>query len=304
MIHTSKNGEMMVLQVPLEWEGLTVDSLLREYWKAPKKLIHVWRMSKKITINHEPANWNVPMNIDDTLSIPVFENNTNETVFPKNLGITILYEDDYLLIANKPAGMDTHPAHPNHHDTLLNGVAFHLDSLGKLNYLKHIHRLDQDTTGAVLFAKSPFVGSLLDKMLEERKIKRSYLAIVQGVIKTDKGTVNEPIGRDRHHATRRRVSPSGQTAITHFQVLSRFQKERLTLIKCTLDTGRTHQIRVHMSHINHPLAGDKLYGGKSLFNRQALHAYHMEFQHPIIETKMTCTAPFLDQNPIFPIFMA
>jgi len=303
MIYTNKDGDMIVLLVPPNWKGLTVDALLRNHWKAPKKLVHEWRMSKKITINNEPANWNLPLNTDDKLSLPIFENKMNETVLPKDLGITILYEDEYLLIANKPAGMDTHPAHPNQHDTLLNGVAFHLEALGNLRYLKHIHRLDKDTTGAVLFAKSPLVGSLLDKQLEERKIKRSYLAIVHGILKDDR-TINEKIGRDRHHATRRRVSPSGQIAITHYQVLQRFPKDRLSLIKCTLDTGRTHQIRVHLSHINHPLAGDTLYGGKALFSRQALHAYHIEFQHPIIETKIACTAPFLDQHPIFPDFMA
>lgn len=303
MIQTNKDGDSIVLIVPPEWKGLTIDSLLREYWKAPKKLVHEWRMNKKITINNEAANWHVPLNPGDQLRLPIFENQMNDTVLPKNLGISILYEDEFLLIANKPSGMDTHPAQPNQHDTLLNGVAFHLVAQGKLSYLKHIHRLDKDTTGAVLFSKSPLVGSLLDKQLEERKIKRSYLALIHGILKDD-GTINEKIGRDRHHATRRRVSPSGQTAITHYQVLQQFPKERLSLIKCTLDSGRTHQIRVHLSYIHHPLAGDTLYGGKPIFSRQALHAYHIEFQHPIIETKIVCTAPFLDQHPIFPEFMA
>lgn len=113
------------------------------------------------------------------------------------------------------------------------------------------------------------------------------------------GEIKEKIGRDRHHATRRRVSPTGQVAVTHYQVLKRDSKKNLTLVSCTLESGRTHQIRVHFSHLNHPLAGDTLYGGKNTFPRQALHARKIEFTHPISEEKMIIEAPFLDKSGIF-----
>ena len=143
---------------------------------------------------------------------------------------------------------------------------------------------------------------MLDKMLEERKITRTYYALVEGIVKPEKGTIQEKIGRDRHHATRRRVSPTGQTATTHFKVIQRYPKQNITLVSCTLDSGRTHQIRVHFSHIHHPLAGDTLYGGKKIFSRQALHAHQIEFIHPISEEKIICKAPFIDTPPFFLIY--
>ena len=127
--------------------------------------------------------------------------------------------------------MDTHPNSVEQTDTLSNAVAFHLLAKGEFRQVKHVHRLDRDTTGAVLFAKHPFIGSMLDRMLEEREIRRTYLAIVQGVLPHHKGTIQEPIGRDRHHATRRRVSPSGQQATTNFEVLNIDHQKKLTYRK-------------------------------------------------------------------------
>ncbi|MCO0597308.1 RluA family pseudouridine synthase [Peribacillus butanolivorans] len=261
-------------------------------------MVHEWRMSKEVKLNGNTVSWTTTLSEGDTISIPLM-NAENETVKAVDLGISILYEDELLLIANKPAGMDTHPSQPGDTHTLINGVAYHLQNTGQTCMIKHIHRLDKNTTGAVLFAKDRLTGSMLDRMLEERKIKRTYVALVEGIIQKNEGKINEKIGRDRHHATRRRVSPTGQVAITHFQVLKRDSKKNLTLVSCTLESGRTHQIRVHFSHLNHPLAGDTLYGGKNTFPRQALHARKIEFIHPISEEKMIIEAPFLDKPGIF-----
>ncbi|QOS92725.1 RluA family pseudouridine synthase [Brevibacillus sp. JNUCC-41] len=289
---------MDVLQ---SWNGLTLEKLFRDRWKAPKKLVHEWRMSKEVTVNGNSVAWSTVLIEGDTISIPLLDHAENETVQATDLGIPIIYEDDVLLIANKPAGMDTHPSQPGESHSLINGVAHHLQKTGQSCMIKHIHRLDQDTTGAVLFAKNRLIGSMLDRMLEEREIKRTYLALVEGNIKKNEGEIKEKIGRDRHHATRRRVSPTGQTAVTHFKVLNRDPKKNLTLVSCTLESGRTHQIRVHFSHLNHPLAGDTLYGGKKTFPRQALHARKIEFIHPISEKKMSIEAPFMDRPEIFDI---
>ena len=292
-------NQHLIIDVLQSWNGLTLEKLFRERWKAPKKLVHEWRMSKEVSMNGNYVTWSTILHEGDTISIPLLDHAENETVQAADLGITILYEDDVLLIANKPAGMDTHPSQPGEVHSLLNGVAHHLQKTGQTCMIKHIHRLDKDTTGAVLFAKNRLIGSMLDRMLEEREIKRTYLALVEGNIKKDEGEIKEKIGRDRHHATRRRVSPTGQTAVTHYRVLNRDSKKNLTLVSCTLESGRTHQIRVHFSHLNHPLAGDTLYGGKKTFPRQALHARKIEFIHPISEEKMIVEAPFIDRPEIF-----
>ncbi|QNU07353.1 RluA family pseudouridine synthase [Peribacillus butanolivorans] len=291
-------NQILSIEVLQSWNGLTLDKLFKDHWKAPKKLVHEWRMSKEVKLNGNTVSWTTTLSEGDTISIPLM-NAENETVKAVDLGISILYEDDLLLIANKPAGMDTHPSQPDDTHTLINGVAYHLQNTGQTCMIKHIHRLDKNTTGAVLFAKDRLTGSMLDRMLEERKIKRTYVALVEGIIQKNEGKINEKIGRDRHHATRRRVSPTGQVAVTHFQVLKRDSKKNLTLVSCTLESGRTHQIRVHFSHLNHPLAGDSLYGGKNTFPRQALHARKIEFIHPISEEKKIIEAPFLDKSGIF-----
>ncbi|CAH0192603.1 Ribosomal large subunit pseudouridine synthase D [Peribacillus sp. Bi96] len=296
-------NQHLLIEVLQSWNGLSLEKLFRERWKAPKKLVHEWRMSKELMLNGNSVPWSTVLTEGDTISIPLLDDAEKENVKAADLGISILYEDDVLLVANKPAGMDTHPSQPGDANSLINGVAYHLQHTGQTCMIKHIHRLDKDTTGAVLFAKNRLIGSILDRMLEEREIKRTYLALVEGIIKNDQGEIKEKIGRDRHHATRRRVSPTGQTAVTHYRVLNRDSKKNLTFVSCTLESGRTHQIRVHFSHLQHPLAGDTLYGGRRTFPRQALHARKIEFTHPISEQKMTIEAPFIDSPEIFNVHL-
>lgn len=295
MIATKRKGEWFEITIPEEWENYTLQDLFRKVWQAPKKQVHQLRMEKRVKVNDVEANWTQPLQRKEKLEIHFFQNKAFP-VQPTYIDVNILYEDDHLFVVNKPAGMDTHPNSPTQNDTLANAVAYYLQAKGESREFKHIHRLDRDTTGAVLFAKYPFVGALLDSMLEQRKIKRTYLAWVHGVIKNKKGTIQEPIGRDRHHGTRRRVSPTGQNAITHYQVIKIDSKRKLSLVQCSLDTGRTHQIRVHFSYIGHPLAGDLLYGGKPLFPRQALHAAQLQLIHPFTKETISCHAPFLEQE--------
>lgn len=289
MITSKKYGDWFELALPIEWEGFTVDYILRNIWKAPKKLIHQMRMEKQVRINGDYISWNFPLKYMDKLQLKLF-NEEDFGVIPAYREVEILYEDEHLMVFNKPAHMDTHPNDFGQVNTLSNAAAYHLQAQGEFRKIKHVHRLDRDTTGAILFAKHPLAGSILDRMLEERVIKRTYLALVHGRLKVKKGKITEPIGRDRHHATRRRVSPNGQPAITHFELIKTYNKQDLSLIKCQLETGRTHQIRAHLSHIGHPLAGDLLYGGKPLFNRQALHAAKLEFSHPFTMENICCFA--------------
>ncbi|WP_428909416.1 RluA family pseudouridine synthase [Niallia sp. Krafla_26] len=298
MIQTKRKGEWFEILIPEEWATYTVQDFFRHVWQAPKKQVHTLRMEKKVKVNNAEANWTQPLQVNDVLTIQFFQNE-EFPVQPSYYEITVLHEDDHLLVVNKPAGMDTHPNSPTQNDTLANAVAYYLQSKGELRAFKHVHRLDKDTTGAVLFAKHPFIGAILDGMLEKREIKRTYVALVHGILKNKKGTIRESIGRDRHHPTRRRVSPTGQEAITHYQLVKTDSKRNLSLVQCSLDTGRTHQIRVHFSHIGHPLAGDILYGGKPIFLRQALHAVKIQLIHPFTKETITCPAPFLDEPKIF-----
>ncbi|MBY0123144.1 RluA family pseudouridine synthase [Bacillus sp. S/N-304-OC-R1] len=293
MIKTKRYGEWFELTLPHEWEGFTIDYILRNIWKLPKKQIHFMRMEKQVKINGDHISWTSPLKEKDKLQLKFFAHE-EFGVIPAFHDVEILYEDDHLIVFNKPAGMDTHPNAPEQSNTLLNAAAYHLQSQGEIQGIRHVHRLDRDTSGAVLFAKHPFAGSILDRMLEERIIKRTYVALVHGIIETKSGMINEPIGRDRHHATRRRVSSGGQPAITQYKLIKTYGKQNLSLIQCRLETGRTHQIRVHLSHIGHPLAGDLLYGGKPIFNRQALHAAKLEFPHPFTMEKIICYAKVSD----------
>ncbi|NRD78263.1 RluA family pseudouridine synthase [Bacillus sp. BRMEA1] len=299
MLNTIRKGEWLEIIIQEKWDGKTVEDIFRQEWEAPKKLTHIFRMDKKVRMDGQAVNWTVPLTAGKRLEIHLFEEE-EFTIPPHYQEINILYEDDHVLVLNKPPFINTHP-NDNEHDihTLLNAVAFYMQAKGEIRNTRQVHRLDRDTTGAILFAKHALAGAILDRMLEKREIKRTYLAVVHGLLRQKKGTIKEPIGRDRHHPTRRRVSVSGQTAVTHYEVVKEDKTNKLTYVKCWLETGRTHQIRVHFSHIGHPLAGDLLYGGKPIADRQALHAAKLEFLHPFSEEEIICYAAFIDDPSFF-----
>lgn len=206
-------------------------------------------------------------------------------LIPENLPIEIVYEDEDVAVVNKPQGMVVHPAPGNYSGTLVNALLFHLESLSTINGVVRpgiVHRIDKDTSGLLMIAKNDFAHMELSKQLKEHTITRIYYALVEGNIKEDRGTINAPIGR--HPVDRKRmavIDRNSKNAITHFKVLERFGQ--CTLIEARLETGRTHQIRVHMSYIKHPLVGDPVYGSKkNKFKQegQLLHAKVIGFIHP------------------------
>lgn len=193
--------------------------------------------------------------------------------------LNILYEDDFALIVNKPAGMEVHPNAKGQRGTLANAVAAYYDVTGQACRIRHIHRLDKDTTGPVLYAKNELAHIMFDQMMREKRIERIYVALAEGVFHEKHGRINAPIGKDRHHSQRRRVSETGEKAVTHYQVIEQFADH--AYVRLRLETGRTHQIRVHLSHLGHPIAGDSLYGGANdLMQRQALHGEKLLWTHP------------------------
>ncbi|MGN7469011.1 RluA family pseudouridine synthase [Brevibacillus sp. SAFN-007a] len=284
-----KEGEWLVARLQAEDDAIPVGNLLREGWKLPRKQVHLLFQHKEVLVDGAPVAQHVPVREGQEIRLRLCP--------PEPLGLApasdplhVLYEDDHLLIVNKPAGMLLHPTAPNHHLTLDHLVSGHFFRTGLQAKVRHVHRLDQDTSGVVLYAKHAWASALLDEMLRERQIKRTYLAFVSGSMAKGSGTIAEPIGRDRYHATRRRVTPNGEPAITHYEVKERYQTA--TKVACRLETGRTHQIRVHLSHIGHPLLGDELYGGKrELVKRQALHAAVLTLRHPFGGELVEACAP-------------
>lgn len=212
---------------------------------------------------------------------------------PDWMELNILYEDEFTLVVNKPVGIEVHPSEQGQRRTLAHAVSAYYEMTGQELRVRHIHRIDKETTGPVLYAKHEFAHYQYDKAMREKQIERVYLALAEGVISQDKGTIDKPIGQDRHHSTRRRISETGDPAVTHYQVVERFGDH--TLVRLRLETGRTHQIRVHLASIGHPLAGDGMYGGtRKIMSRQALHGEQLIWRHPWTGEKQQVRAPLPD----------
>lgn len=242
-----------------------------------------------IVVNRRIAHLKMKLKAGDMLRVELF-GREEYGVIPEEIPLDILYEDDDILVVNKAAGLSVHPNKPNQLHTLANGIAYYYQQQGIAAKVRHIHRLDKDTSGTLLLAKHAYAQAILDKDLRERKIHRQYYAVVHGRMEEEHGTYCFPIARDPRHGTRRMVSPNGETAITHYHCLA--TKGEYSLVECKLETGRTHQIRVHFRHAGHPLVGDGLYGGDpTLFPRQALHAFTIQFQHPMDGRQMQIDAP-------------
>ena len=212
---------------------------------------------------------------------------------PENIPLDIIYEDDDVVVVNKPQGMVVHPApgHPNH--TLVNALLYHcpLSTINGEFRPGIVHRIDKDTSGLLMVAKNDMAHRSLAAQLKAKTNKREYVALVHGVIKQDTGTIDAPIGRSRKDRKKQAIVADGRHAVTHFKVLKRFR--HYTLVSCRLETGRTHQIRVHMKSIGHPLAGDPLYGPRKTLpgNGQYLHARELGFKHPRTGKELLFTAP-------------
>ncbi|MFP7202500.1 RluA family pseudouridine synthase [Lysinibacillus halotolerans] len=273
-----------MFQYEVQQEGLSLEELLRTKWRLGKKIVHELRMAKAVTYEDStPVIWKEPLRVGTILFFH-YEVPASSYKPTSHCGLTIQYEDDHCLIVSKPKGMATHPNDERDVDTCMNHVMAHIIACGG-HYAEHVHRLDRGTKGLLLVAKHPIAKSIFDRMIEEKTIVRTYEAEVQGNIRQESGTINAPIGKDRHHATRRVVSKSGQHAITHFEVVKRFKQT--CLVHLVLETGRTHQIRVHMAHIGHPIVGDTMYDArKTASGDYELHAIQLEFEHPFINKRI------------------
>jgi 23S rRNA pseudouridine1911/1915/1917 synthase len=274
-----RKGEWMEIRLPESLVGAPLDVVLKRVPLPPKLLDKLFK-ARGVHLQGQ------------FLRLLLFPRERRD--FPSDwMDLNILYEDDFTLVVNKPAGIEVHPSQQGQRRTLAHAVAAYYEMTGQDVRVRHIHRIDKDTTGPILYAKNDFAHYHYDKAMREKKIERIYLALAEGVILQDKGKIDRPIGQDRHHPTRRRVSETGDPAVTRFTVVDRFDSH--TLVRLQLETGRTHQIRVHLSSIGHPLAGDGLYGGhRELISRQALHGETLRWNHPWTKEKLEVHAPLPD----------
>ncbi|UUM19124.1 RluA family pseudouridine synthase [Mycoplasma sp. 1018B] len=216
---------------------------------------------------------------------------------PKNIPLNIIYEDEYLVILNKSSNLVVHPAPGHYNDTLVNGLLYHFkNNLSDNNGLLRpgvIHRIDKDTSGLLIIAKNNHIHNLLSEQLKKHQIKRTYLAIIDGLLEHKNLKINLPLNRHKSNRKLIEVNKDGKEAITNVKLLKTFyyEKKPLSLIECELETGRTHQIRVHLAYLKHPVFGDETYGKKIDNFNQRLHAYKLDFIHPITQQKIKVFAP-------------
>ena len=244
--------------------------------------------NKCIYVNNNICDTRDKISIGDTITVDLSLDEDNSNIVPTPMNLDIIYEDEWLLVLHKPAGIAIHPSMLHFDTSLSNGVKYYFDSIGLKKKIRPVNRLDLNTSGLVIFAKCEYIQECLSKQMENKTFKKEYLCIVSGKFKDKIGTLNLPIARKKNSIIERCVNNNGQKSITHYEVLQEF--DNYSLVKCILETGRTHQIRVHMSYIGHPLLGDTLYGKSSpLIDRQALHCSKLEFIHPISKQNMIFT---------------
>lgn len=273
----------ITITLPESHPMTTIRELLEQEWLVPRKVRHFLRIRKNVWINEEPALFHFEVRGGDRITLYFEESDYHyqEVQLGQASLIQPLYEDDQLIILNKPAGMKTHPNEPTEKNTLLNHLAAYLSKKDQRPYV--VHRLDKETSGAILFAKNPFVLPILGRMLEQKKIYRRYQALVWGSMKQDLD-VTDKIGRDRHDRRKRVVdNQNGQPALTHVYVDKLLNNQ--TQVYCVLETGRTHQIRVHLAHKGHPIVGDPLYQNRPA-KRLMLHAFELHMTHPFTQEKI------------------
>ncbi|HFU4564981.1 pseudouridine synthase [Bacillus cereus] len=276
-------SEVVQVTVAAEQKNERIDKFvtgINNEWSRTQ--VQQWIKDEVVTVNGKAVKGNYKVKEEDEITVTIPEPEELD-IQPEDLNLEIYYEDADVLVVNKPRGMVVHPAPGHTNGTLVNGLMHHCTDLSGINGVMRpgiVHRIDKDTSGLLMVAKNDMAHESLVNQLVAKTVTRRYKAIVHGVIPHDKGTIDAPIARDKKERQSMTVDENGKNAVTHFQVLERFKD--FTLVECRLETGRTHQIRVHMKYIGYPLAGDPKYGPKKTLdmNGQALHAGILGFDHP------------------------
>lgn len=269
-------------------ENVRIDVFLTENTEFSRNKISQVIKKGEVLVNNKKVSASYKVKIGDVI-------NYNEPapdiidLEPEKMDLDIVYEDDYLVIINKPSGLVVHPAVGNYSHTLVNGLLYHFNKISNKKSIRPgiVHRLDKDTSGLMIVAKDDKTHDLLAGMIKNKKVERKYLALVWGVLRHEKGTIDAPIGRDINDRQKYTVTDiNSKNSITHFKVIERFKE--VSLLECKLDTGRTHQIRVHTEYIGHPIVNDPVYGRRKIINDfgQMLHSKSIKLIHPITNKEL------------------
>ena len=276
--------------IPESQNGLRVEQFLRRKGYSRQNFTEIKRMPQSILVNGIHYYMRQTLAAGDHLQVCICETESSEKIPPVKLPLNIVYEDEDILVLNKPADMPVHPSIGNYTNTLANAAAFYFQQKNELCPFRCINRLDRDTSGSLILAKNALSAAILSAQMRNREIRRTYLAVVCGVTPPS-GTVSAPIGRVSDSVIQRQVDPEhGESAVTHYERLA--VRNDHSLLEIHLETGRTHQIRVHMGYIGHPLPADYLYHPVyDHFKRQPLHSFQLNFRHPLTGKNLCFTAP-------------
>jgi 23S rRNA pseudouridine1911/1915/1917 synthase len=272
-------ASVLEFEVKKEDEGRKLRDYLKTEIGLSSRLIRGSAVGGRIRIGNQIVKLNHSLEVGDIIRIELSKEESQD-IEPEEMELDIVYEDEDLLVVNKSPFTVVHPTRSHPSGTLANGVLHHFRSKGESCIVRLVSRLDRDTSGLIIIAKNQYCHMFLAKEMERNAVIKGYTAVVWGNLKKSKGTINEPIYRPSQDSIKRVVDPRGQKSITHFEVVESFNQA--DLVRLRLETGRTHQIRVHLSYLGNPIIGDTLYGREeeTLINRQALHASHLTFLHP------------------------
>lgn len=271
----------------------TIREVLKNEFKISSRLLTKLRSNKKVLLNGFSTYFDKEINFNDIVEVYLNYDEDNSNIVPNNIPLDIIYEDESFIVINKPAGIAIHPSCLHYDTSLSNGVKYYFDKIGLKKKIRPVNRLDKDTSGLVIFAKNEYIQECLVRQMNSALFYKEYMAIVNGILEQKSGFIDAPIARKENSIIERCISNDGENAVTLYEVLKSF--DNLSLLKCILKTGRTHQIRVHCKFIGHPIIGDTLYGEESnIISRQALHAYKVKFIHPLNTNTVEFCAPLPD----------
>ena len=284
----------LTYEINSEYAGYSIDKYLKAHGYSSANITAIKKMPNNVVIDSEWVHMNRKLQAGEVLTVNISEDDSSEKIPPVKMNLDIVYEDKDIIVINKPAGLPIHPSLNHYEDSLANGLAYYYEAQNKPFIFRCANRLDKNTSGLTVIAKHLVSGNILSTMVKNREFHREYYAIVRGHLDEPEGTIDAPIGRvDDSIITRQVDFENGERAITHYKVID--EKKGHSLISIHLETGRTHQIRVHFKYIGHPLIGDHLYNPDfEYMTRQALHSHRISFIHPITKKAMEFIAPLPD----------
>ncbi|ENY8396039.1 TPA: RluA family pseudouridine synthase [Clostridioides difficile] len=265
-------------------EEMTLKEVLLDKLNFSVRSLSKMKREKSVLVNGVYKKPSLKVYSGDLIEVKIDEEKANFE--PQDLNLQIIYDDFDIIMVNKPPFRVVHPTKSHYDKTIANGISYYIDNQKENVKIRFVNRLDMNTSGLVIVAKNAYAHHTLSTAMGENKVEKKYITVVDGIIKENEGTIDEPIYRPTEDSIKRIIDERGQSSVTHYKVIERL--ENATVLEVSLETGRTHQIRVHMAHIGHGIIGDELYGyvDEELINRQALHAYKLEFEQPRTKEKL------------------